>query len=175
MPTRPKPDEFDISDQGITHKPTGYAFAPYPGNPTAVVERKGQLGKILPTGEDYRPEDVKEMAESLWIAHWSFKKHSMPADREQRGSPRFGPEQRRSPRFIIPQPAQISFAGKMHNCTLHDISDTGARLIKTVEVEWPALVTLELFQQPLTRECRVVWQRGREAGVEFTQPLGSSL
>ena len=34
-------EQFDIDDEGITHKPTGYNFTPYPGSPTDGVVNKG--------------------------------------------------------------------------------------------------------------------------------------
>jgi hypothetical protein len=56
-------EQFEITDDGITHTPTGY-FRKRNGD-----EDMGQLGKELPSGEYYRPDDVKEWAERLWIEH----------------------------------------------------------------------------------------------------------
>ena len=64
-----RPEQFQVNDQGITHKPTGYNFTPHPGNPTSGVVNKGQLGDVLPSGEDYRPHEVEEMARQLWHAY----------------------------------------------------------------------------------------------------------
>jgi hypothetical protein len=36
--------------------------------------RLGQLGNKLPSGEDFRPEDVKAMMRQLWEKHWATKK-----------------------------------------------------------------------------------------------------
>ena len=48
-----------------------------------------------------------------------------------------------------------------------DISENGARLYS--EIEMPPTFTLTVFGEGenLQRECRVVWQLGRELGVEF--------
>jgi hypothetical protein len=67
-------DQFEISEKGITHKPTGWNFTPYPGNPTDGTIRKGQLGNKLPAGEDYRPHEVEEMARRLWLEHLAKKR-----------------------------------------------------------------------------------------------------
>lgn len=74
--TSVKPDQFEITDKGITHKPTGCTFTPYPGQPMSGNMRMGQLGNKLSSGEDYRPEEVKAMMQSLWEKHWAAKKHS---------------------------------------------------------------------------------------------------
>jgi hypothetical protein len=62
-------DQFDISDEGITHKPMGYSLKPYPDDPTKVNIFQGMLGSKLPSGEDYRRDDVEEMARRLWLAY----------------------------------------------------------------------------------------------------------
>ena len=69
MPTPVTRSQFEITDQGITHKPTGYKFTPYPGQPASGTLNKGQLGNRLSSGEDYRPDDVEEMAKLLWAEH----------------------------------------------------------------------------------------------------------
>ena len=67
-------EQFEITDQGITHKPTGYSFTPYPGLPGSGNLNKGQLGNVLPSGEDYRPDDVEEMARRLWVEYVQKRK-----------------------------------------------------------------------------------------------------
>ena len=59
-------DQFNLTPQGITHKPTDAGFTPDPGNPLSGNLRMGRLGNKLPNGEDYRPEDVKKMMQLLW-------------------------------------------------------------------------------------------------------------
>jgi hypothetical protein len=59
-------DQFEISPDGITHKPTGASFDPYPGEPNSGHMNDGQLGNVLPNGEDYRPDQVRTMMRRLW-------------------------------------------------------------------------------------------------------------
>jgi hypothetical protein len=67
-------EQFEITDQGITHEPTGYSFTPYPGQPFSGNLNKGQLGNVLPSGEDYRPDDVEQMARRLWAEYVQERK-----------------------------------------------------------------------------------------------------
>lgn len=62
-------EQFEIDNDGITHKPTGYSFRPYPGSPFDGTVHKGQIGNRLPSGEDYRPDEVEEMARRLWAEY----------------------------------------------------------------------------------------------------------
>ena len=64
--TRCRPEEFEITAEGITHKPTGYSLLAQPGQPTSGTENKGQLGRVLKDGRHYRPQEVEEMARDLW-------------------------------------------------------------------------------------------------------------
>jgi hypothetical protein len=67
-------EQFEISDSGIRHKPTGYSFTPYPDDPFDGTVNRGQLGNKLPNGEDYRPQEVEELARRLWAAHVARKR-----------------------------------------------------------------------------------------------------
>jgi hypothetical protein len=69
-----KPDQFEITDKDIKHRPTGCTFTAHPGQPTSGTMRVGQLGNRLPSGEDYRPEDVKAMMQQLWEKHRATNK-----------------------------------------------------------------------------------------------------
>jgi hypothetical protein len=66
--------QFKITDVGITHMPTGYSITPYPENPFDGTVNYGRLGDKLPSGENYRPSEVHEMAVRLWAEHVSKKK-----------------------------------------------------------------------------------------------------
>jgi hypothetical protein len=59
-------DQFNITPNGIVHKPTDAAFTPHPGDPFSGIERMGQLGNKGPDGAAYRPEDVQRMLRELW-------------------------------------------------------------------------------------------------------------
>jgi hypothetical protein len=61
-------DQFEITDDGITHAPTGYSHK------RNGDEDMGELGKRLQSGEYYRPDEVKEWAIRLLLAHLR-KKH----------------------------------------------------------------------------------------------------
>jgi hypothetical protein len=56
-------EQFEITDEGITHKPTGYS------RKRNGDEDMGQTGKKLPSGEYYRSDEVRAWAERLWIEH----------------------------------------------------------------------------------------------------------
>ena len=56
-------NQFEITDDGITHKPTGYSFTRGAG------ENMGQLGKVLSLSEYYRPDEVKEWTRRLWLEY----------------------------------------------------------------------------------------------------------
>jgi hypothetical protein len=62
-------DQFNITPEGIVHKPTDAAFTPNPGDPHAGTFRLGQLNNTNANGSDYRPEDVKRMMHELWAEY----------------------------------------------------------------------------------------------------------
>ena len=61
-------NQFNITSQGIVHKPTEAAVVPHPGNPHLGMDivRLGQLGNQPPNGNHYEPEDVQRMMRELW-------------------------------------------------------------------------------------------------------------
>lgn len=59
-------DQFNVTPEGITHKPTGAFFAPDIGNPLSGSIRAGQLEGEPRTGDRYDPETVKRMMRELW-------------------------------------------------------------------------------------------------------------
>jgi hypothetical protein len=62
-------DQFEISPKGITHKPTGASFISDPGEPGWGHLDPGQLGNVLPNGDDYEPHEVDAMMQQLWIEY----------------------------------------------------------------------------------------------------------
>jgi hypothetical protein len=62
-------DQFNITPQGIIHKPTDAAFTPHAGDPYSGTVRLGQLGNQLTSGEQYSPEDVQRMIKELWAEY----------------------------------------------------------------------------------------------------------
>jgi hypothetical protein len=62
-------DQFNISPQGIVHKPTEAAFTPYLGDPYSGTVRLGQLGQRLSGGYQYDPDDVQRLMRELWAEY----------------------------------------------------------------------------------------------------------
>jgi hypothetical protein len=62
-------DQFDISRQGIVHKPTGAAFTPHPGDRYSGTTRMGALGSPQLNGVVYRAEDVERIMRELWAEY----------------------------------------------------------------------------------------------------------
>jgi hypothetical protein len=54
-------EQFEITDDGITHTPTGYS------RKRNGDEDIGQTDKTLPSGEHYRLDEMRVWAERLWI------------------------------------------------------------------------------------------------------------
>ena len=62
-------DQFNISPQGIVHKPTDAAFTPYPGDPRSGAWRVGQLDQQPACGNIYDPKEVRRIMNDLWIEY----------------------------------------------------------------------------------------------------------
>jgi hypothetical protein len=62
-------DQFNITPQGIVHKPTAAAFTPYPGDPYSGITRMGQLGNKHPNGIGFSADDVQRMMRELWVEY----------------------------------------------------------------------------------------------------------
>ncbi|MDB5635567.1 MAG: hypothetical protein JWP51_475 [Bradyrhizobium sp.] len=62
-------DQFNITPQGITHKPTDAFFASHCGDPRFGSMRLGQLGNAASTGDSYDPDEVKRMMKQLWAEY----------------------------------------------------------------------------------------------------------
>jgi len=59
-------NQFNITPQGIIHKPTDAYFAPHPGDPYSGSIRLGKLGNVVPVGDRYDPDQVKKMMMQYW-------------------------------------------------------------------------------------------------------------
>ena len=62
-------DQFNISPQGMVHKPTEAAFTPCPGDPYSGTVRLGQLGQRLSSRYQYDPDDVQRLMRELWAEY----------------------------------------------------------------------------------------------------------
>jgi hypothetical protein len=61
---KPKPDEFEISERGLVHKPSGQSLVCPPGDPTKAFVERGHEPDA-----QYDVEEVKAMALRLWAKH----------------------------------------------------------------------------------------------------------
>ena len=77
-------DQFNITPQGIVHKPTDAAFTPYPDDPYSGITRLGQLGNKRPDGNGFKPEDVQRIMKDLWAEYVISNPQLFKAD--QRGT-----------------------------------------------------------------------------------------
>ena len=82
-----------------------------------------------------------------------------------------GAEHRRSTRRRVEQPVLMtSVEGTIiGQCTMLDISSSGARLKINGEVDVPELFTLRLskLDGKLKRHCTVAWRKDKQVGVRF--------
>jgi hypothetical protein len=62
-------DQFNITPQGITHKPTDASFVPHCGDPRSGSTRLGRLKCAVPGLDNYDPEVVKKMMMQLWAEY----------------------------------------------------------------------------------------------------------
>ena len=60
-------DQFNISPQGIVHKPTDASFTPDPSDPFSGTMRLGQLCSSPRHGGGFRPDDVRRIMRELWV------------------------------------------------------------------------------------------------------------
>jgi hypothetical protein len=81
-------------------------------------------------------------------------------------------DKRKAPRKFLKYPARIESGDGtvLGECLLADISQSGARLKIKSEGTLPNRFTLLLGSPSgARRQCRVVWRRGDEIGVEFNK------
>ena len=58
------------------------------------------------------------------------------------------------------------------SCMITDISEGGARLYCETDIPQKFTLQVSIDDGDARRDCRVVWQLGREFGVEFTDRVG---
>jgi hypothetical protein len=78
-----------------------------------------------------------------------------------------GDEHRIAPRRRVLKAGSISFGGGTFDCTVRNISDTGAALEVVTPLFIPDKFTLIVASDGLNRPCRVMWRRERRIGVSF--------
>jgi hypothetical protein len=58
-------DEFELRDDEVTRRPTNARWTAYPGDPVPHLQNPGALGCVLPSGDEYREDDVLQIALKL--------------------------------------------------------------------------------------------------------------
>ena len=76
-------------------------------------------------------------------------------------------ETRIAPRYRISKAATIGFGGGAIDCTVRDLSMTGASLQVSSQIGIPGKFTLAVPGDGLHLPCHVVWRRGYRMGVAF--------
>jgi hypothetical protein len=76
-------------------------------------------------------------------------------------------ERRRAPRHRVLKGATIAFDGIGLDCTVRNISETGAALEFAGSVSVPASFMLVIAMDQMTRQCHSVWSNERRVGVAF--------
>jgi hypothetical protein len=76
-------------------------------------------------------------------------------------------EHRSAPRHRILKAGTISFGGGAIDCTIRNISETGAALEVVTPLFIPDRFTLVVQTAQLKRPCRIIWRKERRMGVAF--------
>jgi hypothetical protein len=76
-------------------------------------------------------------------------------------------EHRIAPRRRVLKAASIEFGRDAIDCTVRNLSDTGAALEVVTPVFIPDRFTLNIPSNEFNRRCHVVWRAGRRMGVTF--------
>ena len=78
-----------------------------------------------------------------------------------------GDEHRIARRRRVLKAGSISFGGGVIDCTVRNVSDTGAALEVVTPLFIPDRFTLIVQSDGLSRPCRVIWRRERRIGITF--------
>lgn len=76
-------------------------------------------------------------------------------------------EHRIAPRKRVLKAGTIEFAGGGIDCTVRNLSDTGAALSVESPVGIPAEFKLVVVSDQVSRMCRVVWPKANRIGIHF--------
>ena len=58
-------EQFEISEDKVSHIPTGAWFIAYPGRPEIANRNWGRAGDLLDNGDEHRRADILAMAQQL--------------------------------------------------------------------------------------------------------------
>ena len=73
----------------------------------------------------------------------------------------------RVPRRRVLKAGSITFGSSTINCTVHNVSETGAALEVVSPLYFPDRFTLIVQADRLKRPCHIVWRQGSRIGVAF--------
>jgi PilZ domain len=76
-------------------------------------------------------------------------------------------ETRRAPRYRVLKAATIDFGGGAIDCTVRNLSTTGAAIEVPNQIGIPENFTLVVPDDGLHLPCHVVWRNGYRIGVTF--------
>jgi hypothetical protein len=76
-------------------------------------------------------------------------------------------EHRTAPRHRVLKTGSISCGGDLIDCTVRNISDTGAALEVVTPLYIPDRFKLIIESSGLNRPCRIIWRKQRRIGVAF--------
>ena len=77
------------------------------------------------------------------------------------------PDRRNSPRTSVQWSASLAFGGKSMDCTLRDISETGASVSVSDTGKVPSVISLVIAGKPGRRLVEVVWRNPVSLGLRF--------
>lgn len=78
-------------------------------------------------------------------------------------------DHRVAPRRKVLKAGSIAFGGGSIDCTIRNLSATGAALEVVTPLFIPDRFTLIVPTEQLSQPCRVVWRKDRRIGVTFDQ------
>jgi hypothetical protein len=80
---------------------------------------------------------------------------------------RQGPDKRKAARRTVLKTGRIRFGKTTENCTVRDMSATGASIEVADAMNVPDHFSLVLEMESAARKCEVMWRRERQLGVKF--------
>ena len=76
-------------------------------------------------------------------------------------------EHRVAPRKRVLKAGKIEFGGGAIDCTVRNLSDTGAALSVESPVGIPSEFNMVILSDDVNRRCRVVWRKENRIGITF--------
>jgi hypothetical protein len=76
-------------------------------------------------------------------------------------------EKRKSTRHRVLKAGKIAFSGAVVDCTVRNLSETGAALDIVSSVGIPDHFTLIIAVDRVQKSCRVAWRKATRIGVHF--------